>query len=128
MPTSETAVCLSTVGIADRSDRVTFDVRGAAADVDAALAALGLLGEHAWWARAASQSAVVRCQALDRRLCASALGAADVSTEIDERFDAIEVIGPRAADLVHAVGGGKQPCPTRRAIPTKLQRPVGQKP
>jgi sarcosine oxidase gamma subunit len=102
-PTSETAVCLSTVGIADRSDRTTLELRGAPGDVDAALAALAPLAPRVTWARNGSQSAIVRCDHADTTACSAALHEADVAVEISDRFAAIEVIGPRAGDLLRAV-------------------------
>ena len=101
-PTSETAVCLRTVGIADRSDRTTLELRGAPPDVDAALAALALLGDRPSSARTGSRSAVVRCDHPDTAACSAGLVAADVAVDISNRFAAIQVIGPRAADVVVA--------------------------
>jgi hypothetical protein len=102
-PTSETAVCLSTVGIADRSDRTTFELRGAPSDIDAAIASLPPPGAPVSWARTGSRSAIVRCEHTDTAACSAALLGADVAIEISNRFAAIEVIGPRASELLRAV-------------------------
>jgi hypothetical protein len=101
-PTSETSVCLSTVGIADRSDRTTFELRGAPPDIDSALAAIASLGDRTWNGRTGPRSAVVRCDHADTAACSAALVAADVAVDISNRFAAIQVIGPHAADLVGA--------------------------
>jgi glycine cleavage system aminomethyltransferase T len=101
-PTSEAAVCLSTVGIADRSDRTTFELRGAPPDIDTALAAIAPLGDRASNGRTGPRSAIARCDHVDTAACSAALVAADVAVYISNRFAAIQVIGPRAADLVGA--------------------------
>jgi glycine cleavage system aminomethyltransferase T len=101
---SEAAVCLSTVGIADRADRTTFELRGAPLDVDEALAALDALDGTAWCARTTARSAIVRCEQGDAAQCAAALlGAAGaVAVDVSDRYAAIAVIGPLAADLLRA--------------------------
>ena len=102
-PTSETAVCLSAVGIADRSDRTTFELRGAPPDIDAAIASLAPLGALVTGARTGPRSAIVRCDHADTPVRSAALLGADVAVEISNRFAAIEVIGPRASELLRAV-------------------------
>jgi glycine cleavage system aminomethyltransferase T len=99
---SETAVCLSTVGIADRADRATFELHGAPEDVDLALAALAPLCDRTWWARTTSRSAIVRCDHSQKPACSGALERAEGTSVVDVtgRYAAIGVIGPRAADLL----------------------------
>jgi glycine cleavage system aminomethyltransferase T len=99
---SEAAVCLSTVGIADRADRATFELRGAPEDVDLALAALAPLRDRTWWARTTSRSAIVRCDHSQRPGCSGALERAEGTLVVDVtgRYAAIGVIGPRATDLL----------------------------
>jgi glycine cleavage system aminomethyltransferase T len=101
---SEAAVCLSTVGIADRSDRTTFELRGAPPGVGKALAALGPLDTRAWWTRTTSRSAIVRCEHADAPRCAAAMLPADgtLAVDISNRYAAIGVIGPRATHLLRA--------------------------
>jgi glycine cleavage system aminomethyltransferase T len=110
---SETAVCLRTVGIADRSERTTFELRGAPGDVDEALAALGRSEATAWWARTTARTAIVRCEYVDAPGCGAAVRVAEGTLAIDvsSRYAAIGVIGPLAEDLLRAAtfddGGGR---------------------
>jgi glycine cleavage system aminomethyltransferase T len=99
---SEAAVCLSTVGIADRSDRTTFEFRGAPQDVDVALAALAPLRARTWWARTTAQTAIVRCEHTDAPMCSAALIAADgaLAVDVSNHYAAIGVVGPRATELL----------------------------
>lgn len=101
---SEAAVCLQTVGIADRSDRTTFELRGAPTDVDEALAALSPLDGRAWYVRTNARSAIVRCEHNDASRCAAAVLPAEgtLAVDVSNRYAAIGVIGPLAADLLHA--------------------------
>ena len=59
---AEEAVCLRGVGMADRSDRETFELRGTSEAVEQALVALG---ERAWCSFIAADRAIVRCEAED---------------------------------------------------------------
>ena len=102
-PTSETAVCLSTVGIADRFDRATIELRGAPPDIDTAVLLATRSGEHVSASRIGPRDALVRCDRADTDTCTAALLTTDVAIEIADRFAAIEVIGPRAAQLIRAV-------------------------
>jgi glycine cleavage system aminomethyltransferase T len=101
---SEAAVCLSTVGIADRSDRTTFELHGAPPDVDEALDALKPLETRTWWARTTSRSAIVRCEHADAPRCAAAILPAEgtLAVDVSNRYAAIGLVGPRAADLLRA--------------------------
>jgi hypothetical protein len=104
--TSEAAVCLSTVGIADRFDRSTFELRGAPGDVDLALTALVALPSRTWFTRVTPRSATVRCEGGDAPACRDALAALAGTTlvEHDDDLAAIGVIGPRAEELLRAGG------------------------
>jgi len=96
---SEAAVCLQTVGIADRSDRTTFELRRAPHDLDEALAAVACQRVKLWSAR---ENAIVRCEATDSSTCAASLldlGGTLVA-DVSDRYAAIGVIGPLAADLL----------------------------
>jgi hypothetical protein len=100
--TSEAAVCLSTVGIADRCDRSTLELRGSPRDVELALTTLAPLRGRAWFALITPGTAIVRCESADAPECREAMAAAAGVTvhERDDRFAAIGVIGPCAKELV----------------------------
>jgi hypothetical protein len=102
--TSEASVCLSTVGIADRSDRTTLEARGAPGDLDVALASLAALPSRPWFTRLSPGSALVRCEGADAPRCRAALAAWEGITllERDRELAAIGVIGPRAEELLRA--------------------------
>jgi len=100
-PVSEAAVCRSSVGLADRSDRATLAVSGLAAAVDRALAELGRSGHAVRWARRSARQALVRCDGEDADRCTSMLlRAEDVSVEeVTGEFAALELIGPGAHEM-----------------------------
>jgi glycine cleavage system aminomethyltransferase T len=110
-PTSEAAVCLSTVGIADRFDRTTLELRGAPEDVELALSGLPSLRIRTWWSRLTSRSALVRCEHVDTAQCLEGLIPAEgtVAVDVSKRYAAIGVIGPRAAELLGACDFTAQP-------------------
>jgi glycine cleavage system aminomethyltransferase T len=95
----EEAVCLKAVGMADRSDRVTFEVRG---DVDAALLELASWGERAWSSYAGHDRAVIRCEFADAEAVATALSSAPGADVRDRTRDyaAIALLGPNAEALL----------------------------
>jgi hypothetical protein len=99
---SETAVCVSTVGLADRFDRTTLELRGAPTDIEAALEQAALSAPHVRCVKVSPRDAIVRCNHVDGDMCVAGLIDTDVAVEITERFAAIEVIGPRAAQLIRA--------------------------
>jgi glycine cleavage system aminomethyltransferase T len=103
-PTSEAAVCLSTVGIADRFDRTTLELRGAPEDVELALSGLVRVRIRNWWSRLTARSAIVRCEQADTARCLQALVPVEgtVAVDVSNRYAAIAVIGPRAAELLAA--------------------------
>ena len=103
---SEAAVCLSTVGIADRSDRPTLELRGAPADLDAALADL----RFAWWSRISPVRAIVRCDRAHEAACRTALSRSPSAAVVDpgERYAAIGLIGPRAEELLDGLQGERR--------------------
>lgn len=111
--TSEAAVCVSTVGLADRSDRTTFELHGAPQDIELALAALAQMNDRAWWKRITSRTAIVRCEYADTSTCASAMIPADgtLVVNVSDRYAAIAVIGPRAGDLLGAAVSPPGPQP-----------------
>lgn len=102
---SEAAVCRSSVGLAERSDRVTLDVRGDGASVDAALAALGPIAHSAWSTRLSPGRAIVRCEGELQDECRSAMLAAVEEASILDlggEYAAIDLIGPRAGEVLEA--------------------------
>ena len=94
---AEEAVCQRGVGMADRSDRETFELRGTPEALEQALVAL----DRAWASFIAPDRAVVRCEAWD----ADALDELEGVTAENrsQAYAAIGLIGPRAAELLNEV-------------------------
>ena len=104
-PTAEAAACRSSAGLAERSDRATLAIRGPAAEIDRALGELAALGDHAWWVRRSPQQAIVRCEGADAGSSTSVLLRAEVRVvDLSEEHAALDVIGPRAEEVVRAAG------------------------
>jgi glycine cleavage system aminomethyltransferase T len=103
-PTSEVAVCLTTVGIADRFDRTALECRTADRDIELALTALESLRIRTWWSQLTSRSAIVRCEHADTAACLEALISVEgtIVADVSNRYVAIALIGPRASDLLAA--------------------------
>ena len=103
-PASEAAVCRSRVGLADRSDRATLEVRGGAKGVDQALDELTHLGTGVRWVRCSEQRAAVRCDGHDVDGCTSVMLRAEDVTIVDvtEDYAGIELIGPNAGAVLRA--------------------------
>jgi hypothetical protein len=101
---AEAAVCRGGVGLAERSDRATLEVRGPRADVEQALAELAALGGRAWTLCPSPGRALVRCEGEDEALCTSvALRAPDASVrDVSDGHAAVDLVGPRAGDVLHA--------------------------
>jgi glycine cleavage system aminomethyltransferase T len=97
----EEAVSLKAVGLADRSDRTTLDVRG---DVDAALLELAPIGERAWSSYAGPERAVVRCELTDATTVRDALSSAPGVTirDVTREYAAIALVGPNAEAVLDA--------------------------
>lgn len=100
-PASEATVCLRTVGMADRWDRVTLELRGEPMGVEECLDGLGTT---AWSARVSDVRALVRCERADEPACLRVLAhAEDVSRlDVSSAVAAIQLIGPRAWRLLDA--------------------------
>jgi glycine cleavage system aminomethyltransferase T len=98
-PPGEAAVCLSAVGLADRSDRTTLELRG---DVDAGLLELAALGERAWSSYVGPDRAVIRCDYADGPAAVAAAGRAAGAAVRDctSEYAAIALIGPNAEELL----------------------------
>lgn len=99
---AEEAVCLRSVGMADRSDRETFELRGSPTAVERALVTVG---EYAWCSFLAADRAVVRCEQEHAAVCASLLAnLPDVTpSNRTSAYAAIGLIGPRAKELLMGV-------------------------
>src|SRR5690349_927348 len=96
---AEETVCLRGIGMSDRSDRSTLEVRGAPSDVERALIALG---ELAWYSFLTADRAVARTE--DAAACLAALSSLPVSVaDRTELYAAIGLIGPRAHEFLDAV-------------------------
>jgi len=100
-PASEAAVCRSGVGLAERSDRATLELRGDAEAVDEALAELG---GAAWWVRCAPRRAIVRCEGVAAGACTSVMLRAEDATVLDVSGDhaAFDLVGPSADEVLRA--------------------------
>lgn len=96
---AEEAVCLRSVGMADRSDRDTFELRGTPSAVERALVAVG---EYAWCSFVSADRALVRCEREHTAACASLLANLDglTATNRTAAYAAIGLIGPRAKELL----------------------------
>ena len=93
----EEAVCLKAVGLGDRSDRTTLEVRG---DVDAALLGLASLGERAWSSYVSPEKALVRCEYEDTEACLAAVGPS--ARDCTREYAAMAVVGPNAEALLES--------------------------
>ncbi len=99
---AEEAVCQRGVGMADRSDRETFELRGTPEAIEQALVSLG---DQAWASFVAPDRAIVRCEADESSACVAVLrDLADVTAhERTSVYAAIGLIGPRASELLNEV-------------------------
>lgn len=111
-PASEVAVCLTTVGIADRFDRTTLEFRAPDRDIELALTVLERPRIRTWWSQLTSRSAVVRCEHGDTPACLEALLSVEgtVVDDVSDRYVAIALIGPRAADVLATCDLRKAQC------------------
>jgi glycine cleavage system aminomethyltransferase T len=96
---AEEAVCLRAVGMADRSDRDTFELRGTPSVVEGALIAVG---EFAWCSFVSADRALARCEHEHAAACSSLLANLDGLNAANRTaaFAAIGLIGPRAKELL----------------------------
>jgi glycine cleavage system aminomethyltransferase T len=96
---AEEAVCLKSVGMADRSDRETLELRGAPSAIEEAFVALG---EHAWYSFIAADRALARTE--DAPACVAALRSTDVTVHDNTpAYAAIGLVGPRAKELLDEI-------------------------
>ncbi|MDP9400169.1 MAG: hypothetical protein M3P39_04295 [Actinomycetota bacterium] len=103
-PASEAAVCRSSVGLAERSDRATLELSGAPQAVDEALAEIGRFADAAWWVRRTPHRAIVRCEGAAADACTALMVRAEDVTVTDISADcaALDLVGPHAADVLRA--------------------------
>jgi glycine cleavage system aminomethyltransferase T len=102
-PAAEAAVCRRSVGLAERSDRATLEVRGPRVDVDRAVAELDTLGGRAWPARLSPTLALVRCEGGDDGAVTSAMLRAEVWVrDVSAEYAAMELVGPLALEVLQA--------------------------
>ena len=96
---TEEAVCLHSVGMADRADRDTFELRGTPSAVEGALVAVG---EFAWCSFVAADRALARCEAEHAAACASMLANLPdlIAANRSPAYAAIGLVGPRAKELL----------------------------
>ena len=101
-PASEAAVCRSGVGLAERSDRATIELRGAPEAIEEALGGLQHLGPAAWWVHPTSRRAIVRCEGEAADGCISALRRAEevAVNDVSDHHAAVDLIGPKAQEVV----------------------------
>jgi glycine cleavage system aminomethyltransferase T len=96
---AEEAVCLRAVGMADRSDRDTFELRGSADVVERALVAVG---EYAWCSYVGAERALARCEVAHAEEVAGLLSRVEELSfaQRTSAYAAIGLIGPRAKPLL----------------------------
>lgn len=95
---TEEAVCRSSVGLTERSDRAMLEIRGGAKDIDWAVGQLAALGDHAWWLRVSEHRAIVRCEGDDEDACVAAMRRAEDVAIVDVAAShaALDLVGPLA--------------------------------
>lgn len=99
---AEEAVCLRSVGMADRSDRETFELRGTPGAVESALVTVG---EYAWFSFVEADRALVRCEQEHAAVCTALLRNAPevAAANRTSAYAAIGLVGPRAKELLMEV-------------------------
>jgi hypothetical protein len=96
---TEEAVCLRSVGMADRAERDTFEIAGKPDAVEHALVALA---EYAWCSFVTADRALARCERDHVAACAAMLANFPdlVAANRTPAYAAIGLIGPRAKQLL----------------------------
>jgi glycine cleavage system aminomethyltransferase T len=96
---AEEAVCMRSVGMADRADRETFELRGTPSAVESALVTVG---EYAWCSFVSADRALVRCEQEHAAVCTALLRNLPEVTSANRTamYAAIGLIGPRAKELL----------------------------
>ncbi len=136
----EVAACRGAAGIADRSERATLELRGDADAVDRVVAAVthrpasrveAVRAGYAWWCRVTSGRVMLRCEASHHGECWDALAAGSAVeagtsvADVGADYAAIEVIGPRARQVLRAAGFDLQPADTPDDAPLIVLREGG---
>ena len=113
----EEAVCRHGVGLVDRSDRVTYELRGDGEDLDTTTRAL--LGHEVppgtaahvadgWLCRVEAGRLLVRCEAHAAERCAASLRDATsddvVVRDASDEHAGVGLVGPHAEEVLHALG------------------------
>jgi glycine cleavage system aminomethyltransferase T len=108
---AELAVCCRGVGLAERSDRATLELRGTREEIHRALLELGTLGDAVWWARLSRTRVIVRCERADRAGCLAAIGRDAIVTvhDLDAEIAALTLVGRCAEDLLAAANLDEDP-------------------
>lgn len=99
---AEEAVCVQSVGMADRSDRDTFELRGDPVAIETALTELGPL---VWASFIGADRALVRCEIESTPAVSDVLEQyGDVAVQArTSAYAAIGLVGPRAVELLNEV-------------------------
>ncbi|MBE2316569.1 hypothetical protein DVA67_011325 [Solirubrobacter sp. CPCC 204708] len=99
---AEEAVCQASVGMSDRSDRDTFELRGDPVAIETALTELGPL---VWASFIGADRALVRCEAETSPEVSDVLEHyGDVAAQIrTAAYAVIGLVGPRASELLNEV-------------------------
>lgn len=130
---AELAVCCRGVGLAERSDRATLELRGTRDEIHRALLELGTLGDAVWWERRSHTRVIVRCERADRGTCLAAIGRDAIVTvhDLDAEIAALTLVGRFAEDLLAAANLDEDPDATvvlrdrRAAIELLVPRRLG---
>lgn len=118
-PDGELAACREAVGLVDRSDRATLEVRGAPEALDEVVRRLtgrpldrgsALHVGREWWCRVSPEQLLIRCEAA--HVDAARYGICRETTHIpgavvhdaSDEWAAVGVVGPRAEDLLREIG------------------------
>jgi glycine cleavage system aminomethyltransferase T len=99
---AEEAVCLKSVGMADRADRHTFELTGTAQVVEAGLTAIS---DRSWSSFLGPDRALARCEHEHAEACEEALAKVTglVTHDRASTYAVIGLVGPRAQALLAAV-------------------------
>jgi glycine cleavage system aminomethyltransferase T len=108
---AELLVCRRGVGLAERSDRATLELRGTRDEIHRALLELGTLRDAVWWARLSRTRVVVRCEQADRGACIAAIRRDAIVTvhDLEAEIAALTLVGRFAEDLLAAANLDEDP-------------------
>lgn len=108
---AELVVCHLGVGVAERSDRATLELRGTREEIHRALLELGTLGDAVWWVRLSRTRVIVRCERADRGACLAAIARDAIVTvhDLAGEIAALTLVGRFAENLLAAVDLDEDP-------------------